>query len=38
MQIIEGQMSIPLIMVYPEFSQFDLIAKTGEKQKLSECL
>lgn len=31
-------MSIPLVVVYPEFGQFDLIAKTSETQKLSECL
>lgn len=37
-QFIEGVMSIPLIVVYPEFSQFDLIAKTGEEQKLSDSL
>jgi hypothetical protein len=27
-----------LIIVYPEFSQFDLIAKTSETQKLSQSL
>lgn len=24
--------------MYPEFSQFDLIAKTGENQKITECI
>ena len=26
------------MVIYPEFGQFDLIAKTSENQKISECL
>ena len=38
MKIIDGKMSIPIIVVYPEFGQFDLIAKTAEHQKIGDCL
>ena len=38
MRIEEGKISIPIIVVYPEFGQFDLIAKTGEHQKIGDCL
>ena len=36
-QFIENEISIPIIVFYPEFGQFDLIAKTGETQKLNDC-
>jgi tRNA(Leu) C34 or U34 (ribose-2'-O)-methylase TrmL len=37
-QFFDGKISIPVIVVYPEFSQFDLIAKTHEQQKIGDCL
>lgn len=38
LQFIDDKISIPVVIIYPEFGQFDLIAKTGENQKISECL
>lgn len=37
-QFFDGKISIPIIVAYPEFEQFDLIAKTHEEQKISDCL
>ena len=34
-KFIEDRISIPLVIIYPEFNQFDLIAKTGEHQQLT---
>lgn len=28
-ELIDGTISIPIIVIYPEFNQFDLIAKTS---------
>ena len=37
-QFIDGKISIPIVVFYPQFGQFDLIAKTNETQLLSECV
>ena len=37
-QFVDDKISIPIIIIYPEFGQFDLIAKSNENQKISECL
>lgn len=36
-QLVEGKMSIPLVVIYPEFSQFDLIARTTENQSIGNA-
>lgn len=37
-QFFDHAISIPIIVVYPEFGQFDLIAKTHEQQRIGECI
>jgi hypothetical protein len=37
-QFIDGNISIPIVVFYPQFGQFDLIAKTSETQSLYECV
>ena len=38
MKLVDGKISIPIIVVYPEFGQFDLIAQTNEHQKIGDCI
>lgn len=33
-QLLEGKVSIPILFLYPEFGQFDVIAITAESQKI----
>ena len=38
LKMINGRLSIPIMVIYPEFSQFDLIACSFEDQKIRQQL
>jgi actin-related protein len=36
LKLVDGKLSLPIMIVYPEFGQFDLIASSFEDQKVRE--